>query len=285
MSLWTSNQSLQRSAAYQELVQTLEEPGCPICTIAQKQVRSHIGGILWDSVNDPGFRNRIDASLGLCNRHTREMLTFTGERLAISIVQQAVVKTAIHQLRNRPPSPRRSWLHLLRNRIQPWLGNPDAPNYAQPASTPADDTADATADDTADATGPNIDHASDLPTQAQTCPACELEARTEARVSEVLIRHLENDLDAPLAKAGGLCRPHLYFCLARSPETEHTALIELHEQLWTALANQLGEFIRKRDHRFRHETVTDEERDAVERSVHIITGGDPLYPSRKDTRR
>ncbi|MEX1020209.1 MAG: DUF6062 family protein [Litorilinea sp.] len=261
-----ADQSLQQSAAYQELVQALAETGCPLCTIAQRQARTHIGGILWDSVTDPASRARLDASLGLCGRHSREMLTFAGERLAIAIVQQAVVKAAARQLTESPPPPRQA----LSDRVRSWLGG--KPGQTDPGTpTLAADSAP--------------DSYAEQPQTPAPCPACEVEARTEARVAEVLIRHLKNDLDKPLAAAGGLCRPHLYYCLERSPRSQHTGLIALHQELWAALGGHLGEFIRKRDHRFHHETITDAERDAVERSVQLITGGDPLYPPRKEPRK
>lgn len=266
-----SNQSLQRSASYQELARALEEKtGCPICAIAQEQARTHIGGLLWDSVNDPTSRDRLDASLGMCGRHSREMLNFTGERLAITIVQQAVVKEALRQLHSAPPPPRQSWSdrlglkqlwRALRGQPTPRASTLPSPGVESPAS-----------------------HA-DQPTQSGRCPACMVETRTEDRVAQVLNQHLAGDLDARLRHVGGLCRPHLYFCLSRADSTQHAALLELHEALWAELEGNLGEFIRKRDHRFSHETVTDAERDAVERSIRIITGGDPFYPPREKRRR
>lgn len=267
MGAWPATQSLQQSAAYQELVRALDTPGCPVCAIAQTQARTHIGGILWDSVTDPDARARLDASLGLCGRHSREMLTFAGERLAIAIVQQAVIKAATRYLTIAPPPPRHTWRTRLATTWQRWRGNPDA--------TPAQ---------AVERTAPPASSA-DQPQMPAPCPACEVEARSEARVVEALVRQLQNDLDARLEQAGGLCRPHLYFALARSTPDQHQALIDLHQNLWSTLTDNLGEFIRKRDHRFHHEPITDAERDAVERSVQIITGGDPLYPPRKDSRR
>lgn len=266
MSPWTSANSLRQSAAYQELSQALAEPGCPLCAIAQHQVRTHIGGILWDSVTDPSSRARLDASLGLCARHSRIMLTFAGERLAVTIVQQAVLKEATRRLTKSPPAPRTKLLDKIRRTIRHRLQSWTQPGESQSAAATPALTRNA-----APATS------ADLPASPAPCPGCDIEARTETRVADVLVRHLRDDLAAPLQQAGGLCRPHLYMCLARSTPEQHAALITLHEALWTELGAHLGEFIRKRDHRFQHEPITDTERNAVERSVYILTGNDPLY--------
>jgi hypothetical protein len=82
-----------------------------------------------------------------------------------------------------------------------------------------------------------------------------------------------NDLAESLRVAGGLCLPHLEQALrSRQQATTRTLLLQLHQTLWEQLVGHLSEFIRKQDHRFRREPVTDDERSAIERSIAVLTG-------------
>jgi len=55
----------------------------------------------------------------------------------------------------------------------------------------------------------------------------------------------------------------------------HGALVNLHSDIWQALIDQMGEFIRKRDYRYSQETISEEETAAVERSIETLTGAYP----------
>jgi hypothetical protein len=55
----------------------------------------------------------------------------------------------------------------------------------------------------------------------------------------------------------------------------HSRLVNLHDQVWQELIDQMGEFIRKRDYRYSQETISDDETAAVERSIEALTG---TYP-------
>jgi hypothetical protein len=97
----------EKSAIYQQLQEALQEPGCPICHIGQASGRKHLDTLLYESVNDPGIRRKLEDSLGFCYYHSRELLTFPGNRLGVGIIEQHMLKTAIGQLQqNRTPSRR-----------------------------------------------------------------------------------------------------------------------------------------------------------------------------------
>lgn len=113
----------------------------------------------------------------------------------------------------------------------------------------------------------------DEPMSSEPCPACRQEADAADRVLSVLLQHLAGDLDQPLLQAGGLCWPHLAGALARRPDAAtQAALIAVHEAAWGQIVTDLGEFIRKRDHRFRHELVTDAEAAAIEEAMAALSG-------------
>lgn len=108
------------------------------------------------------------------------------------------------------------------------------------------------------------------------CPACEQAEAAEGRATRDMLQHLVDDLDQPLTEAGGLCLNHIQQALSVCENKEtHAALIRLHEPLWQEQIALLDEFIRKHDHRFRHEGITQTEGNAVVRSIEIITGERP----------
>jgi len=110
-----------------------------------------------------------------------------------------------------------------------------------------------------------------------TCPACEQAEAAEGRAARDMLQHFVNDLDQSIAEAGGLCLNHVQLALSACDDKEtHTALIRLHEPLWQEEIALLDEFIRKHDHRFRHEGISQTEGNAVVRSIEIITGERPL---------
>ena len=104
------------------------------------------------------------------------------------------------------------------------------------------------------------------------CPACREESESADRILSVLLQHLNDDLDQPLRLAGGLCWPHLAHALPRCADAPTQAsLMAVHEAVWGQIVADLGEFIRKRDHRFRHETISDAEADAIVQAMSALS--------------
>ena len=58
----------------------LLEPGCPVCREAALRAARFIESMLWESVNDVGFRRTLDAARGFCRRHTVQMLLWERSR-------------------------------------------------------------------------------------------------------------------------------------------------------------------------------------------------------------
>ena len=85
------------------LLETLEtilhqQTGCPICHYGRQAGRNYLDGILYESVNDYGLRQRLAENLGFCDFHSREMLTFAGAKLGAAIIEQAMLKEALRQM-------------------------------------------------------------------------------------------------------------------------------------------------------------------------------------------
>ncbi|MEI2689331.1 MAG: DUF6062 family protein [Anaerolineae bacterium] len=192
--------------------------------------------MLYDSVTDKESREKLTNSLGFCSMHSRDLLTFSGERLGATIIEWALLREAQRRLRASGPAAGSSWRQRLRGQ----------------ASAPSTLAAD------------------------EPCPVCANQTKLEERSLQELLEHLVGDLERPLAAAGGLCWPHLELAMrSASDPAVHRALVNLHDQVWQGLVDQMGEFIRKRDYRYSQETISDEETAAVERSIETLTGAYP----------
>jgi hypothetical protein len=107
------------------------------------------------------------------------------------------------------------------------------------------------------------------------CPACRLETDAEQRAAKTLLKYLK---DAPIAvayvAAGGLCLPHFQLVLGHAGEVAARTLAEWQATALRRLRDELDELIRKHDHRFRAEPISEREAVAWQRAVAIAVGED-----------
>ncbi len=216
---------------YFELRDALTEGGCPLCRLGRRAATRTIEMLNYEGVNDPALRRKLAASHGLCHRHAWEWAAMRGSPLGIAIVYQNLIKNLIEVLSG------------------PTGTSPKAPSGR------------AFREGTATSLG-----------AGGRCPACHAEAEAERRHGLTLLAHLEESaLADAYVRAGGLCLPHLRIVLALANPAQARTVQERQLAIYRALHEQLGEFIRKHDHRFRHEPFG-EEKDAWRRAVAVLAG-------------
>jgi hypothetical protein len=107
-------------------------------------------------------------------------------------------------------------------------------------------------------------------TAPQSCPVCLDVARyTPAVCAGVSAWSDEPELCHALQLSHGICAPHLRWMVANTKPTPE--LLAAQYVAWSRLHAEVGEFVRKRDDRFRHETQAGEG-DAWKRAWRIING-------------
>lgn len=105
------------------------------------------------------------------------------------------------------------------------------------------------------------------------CPACLLERDAEVREVNVLLSHVADDgLAEAYKNAGGICLPHFQLALSHASSAAIRSLAKWQAAAWSRLRGELDELIRKHDHRFRSEPVTDAEAASWERAVAAVVG-------------
>jgi hypothetical protein len=86
-----------------DLLDALQRPGCPICTIGELSARRYLDYALYARVTEAGFRTEVRASRGFCAEHAQVLTTFHGASLGIAMLCYDVVAdllTALQSLDN-----------------------------------------------------------------------------------------------------------------------------------------------------------------------------------------
>ena len=188
--------------------------------------------LLYDSVTDKDSREKLAESLGFCNLHSRELLSFPGERLGATIIEWAVLREAQRRLQRSAPAGAPG----IRQRLRGQTAGESSlarPGRARSAGTR-------------------------LSWRRARCESCwstswAIWMFPPGRRRPVLAASGPGD--------GRGQRPRV-----------HGSLVKLHSDVWQGLIDQMGEFIRKRDYRFSGETITDEETAAMETAIKVLTG-------------
>jgi Family of unknown function (DUF6062) len=93
------------------LADLLGQTGCPLCRLRRESSERYLRTLLWEGVNDIGFRERLALGRGFCRRHSREILAAdraqSGGSLGAAILLASVTRRRLDELRNLPARPGR----------------------------------------------------------------------------------------------------------------------------------------------------------------------------------
>ena len=227
---------------YYDLRDAFRQEGCPVCRLTLAGVARYIGAVNYESVADPGVRERLRASLGFCNPHAHQWLG-AAHVLGTAQLYADLLDRLAEELRALS-FRRRGRLARVASRLTPGV---------EPVGR--GDGGCAVAEPTA------------------RCPLCVVRDEAEdATVATLLGGLAEPAFAAAYAASAGLCLPHLRLALCRAPDA--AAFGALREAAIAGEERRLGqlrEVIRKHDYRFRGEP-TGEETGAGERAVHHVVG-------------
>jgi hypothetical protein len=233
---------MTETLTYFDLLNACKQPGCPVCRLEQSGVERYLSSLFYESVNDPGVRDRLRRSLGFCHRHAWLVVEARlGLALGVGIIYQDLLETLLER------QPRR----LVRKGRQKrffWLGgSSDIPL--------------------------NLEAVRRVLQADAPCPACEQEQAIAGRALFVLAGSLGDErLVKALEASDGLCLPHLRQALDYLESGEALdILLTITIAHWQKLRHELAELIRKHDYRFRQEGFG-QERDAWRRAVALLTG-------------
>jgi hypothetical protein len=232
---------------YHEMAEALGQPGCPVCRLVAQSAERYLDSVLWELVNDTDVRSELNQARGYCQQHAW-LLVRAGAALGVAILMQDIVKTLLETIDTNPVQEISD--SVLKGLLQSLEKKPSCK---------------ATAKLTA-ALAPQL-----------PCPVCSHVQVREKEFVRTVLAHLDGpwQMEAAFRASDGLCLAHFREALARaSSENEAKAVLAVQREIWERLHAELGEFIRKTDHRFRNEPYG-AERDAWRRALEAISGPPP----------
>ena len=227
-----------KHTTYFELVEAQAMSGCPICRLAAKATDRYLDGLLWEAVLDPDVRAKLKGSQGFCAEHVAMLRRKPGRALGIALIYRDIVRQLIKTLEEARFERDASPLRRLVGKSQRNEG------LVKDLS----------------ATG--------------ACPACAIGQQSADNNLDLLLAYLDDErMFEAYATGEGLCLPHLLRAIECADDAESLRrLIEPQVGRYRRMLADLDEFIRKRDHRFRHEKYG-EEGDVWLRTLNSIVGG------------
>jgi len=247
-----------------DLKAACQEPGCPICRLRYKSEQRYITNLLWENVTDGGIRALLVRSLGFCAVHAWQLQeteqTQWNDGLGTGIIYEDLTERALAGIKALAKETKRPslysvgsrWRRRLRRVLRQW--------------SLKDRLSGATSDDF-------------LPSgmiPRGSCRVCELGDSTETTFLSWLIQGLVTDeLGEDFAASDGLCLPHLRRALILAHEEEPDAaplLLQVAEEKTRQLTRALGEYVRKHNWQFHHETMQPEEQSSWQRAVAFFAG-------------
>ena len=245
-----------KSSVYHELVEAIEQPGCPVCRLIDRAVRQYIDVFFYENITTVARRTEIREARGYCSVHGA-LLTGHTRMLGSAIVHQDVINDVLRELnKTLPPTPLRP--------------STDA-REAQGAGSMAGRKPNALDDLTA---APARNAALSAIRPKRMCPLCEYERDRESVQLRTLVDHMgEPELRAAFEKSSGICLPHVQVMLGLrgvSADGLRTTL-QIERDILQRIKLELEAYIAKSNGSYDYEGMGDES-DSPLRAIKLVSG-------------
>jgi len=217
---------------HHEFLEACKETGCPVCRLGAQTVRRQLLGLFHEYVNDKEMRAGLVESIGFCGEHTRLLLS---HKIADGLGASIIYEHLVKVvLRELPTSSTTSPKELSRK----------------------------------------ISSLVSASEELDQCPACQRREEAAVYTLRQIAGALDNDtLRSALEKSDGVCLPHLsQLMLHLSNQADVDFLLTLTKNKLGARQTEMAEVIRKNDHRFKSETITDGEAIAWKKAMTLLSG-------------
>jgi hypothetical protein len=105
-------EDVNRHTLYHELRETFSLGHCPLCHLVSEATALRLRFLFHESVNDPGIREELRASLGYCSHHATLAASCMGNALGVALLYHDMAAQALRRLhalasgtRLPPPAP------------------------------------------------------------------------------------------------------------------------------------------------------------------------------------
>lgn len=90
----------EKHIPYFALVDALETSGCPICTQVETGLKKYLDTLLYEGINDVGFRRRLRKNRGFCSYHAH-LFRACNDGLAVALTHRNLLADAIEAAASR----------------------------------------------------------------------------------------------------------------------------------------------------------------------------------------
>jgi hypothetical protein len=211
---------------YYELLEACQQGGCPVCRVIIGQVDRYMDALFYENVNDIPTRAQLRKSLGFCSKHAWRLLDGeVGNALGIAIIYHDVIGNVLRNLPQTLDAPKKTG-GLLKMFGLATQSVEEASRQILGALLPQ-----------------------------RRCLVCQHQEQVGRLTIEILLEYLRDErLVEAFASSDGLCLPHLHQSLERSLKPQGRAfLLAVNKDRLASLHDDLAEYIRKNDYRFRDE--------------------------------
>lgn len=241
--IWSKRKEKSKYISYFDLRDALAQPGCPVCSLAERNSFRFLDALLYERVNDVGTREGLRRSLGFCNWHAWKSLEVPNSPLGLGIIYNDLlgqIHERLAKIQHSFPAPIPFIKRLLGK------GRTKKPN---PLLRPS-----------------------------HCCPVCQSVRFFEEMYLEILLDSIaEEDFERGFSRSSWICFPHLTIAIEKYPGHRNLGLlIQRQMKKWESLKAEVAEFIRKHDYQFAHEP-RGAESDSWKRAVELVAGKREIF--------
>lgn len=236
---------MQKSSVYHELIETMRQPGCPICQLIDRAVRQYVDVFFYENITNVERRAEIREARGYCSVHGA-LLAGHSRMLGVAIIQHDVINDVLRE-------------------INKTLAATEPGKNSKPRKpAPLDDLAAA----------PLRNTLSGAMKPKRDCPLCEYERDRERNLLRTLINEVHApEMRAAFEKSSGLCLPHANAALQlRGVSADGLRLVmQIERDILQRLKAELDEYLVKSNGSYEYVGMG-AEADAPARAVKLVSG-------------
>ncbi|MGQ9694025.1 MAG: DUF6062 family protein [Thermodesulfobacteriota bacterium] len=248
----TEKKKRSKYLSFFKLLEALKEPGCPVCTLVDRDSFRYLDALLYERVNDVRTRQELRKSLGFCNWHAWKTLEVNNCALGLAIIYGDILgilkknlQMKLKRIRNLNPFPAELsfWSKLFPGReLKSRKINEE---------------------------------------KIERCPACRRAQIFEKYYLEILLDYInEQEFEEKFSKSAGICFQHLQEAIENFPQHKNWPLL-LKRQIekLEGLQKELAEFVRKKDFQYAHEPRGSES-DSWKRALEAVVGRKEVFSNK-----
>jgi len=90
----------EKHLSYFVVLDSFNTKECPICFLVKERIEKFFDNLLYENINDVGFRKKFRENCGFCNYHSYKFLSYN-DGLAISLTHRDLIVDVIEKLKTK----------------------------------------------------------------------------------------------------------------------------------------------------------------------------------------